>query len=104
MSISKALQSLEGLATGDAFGAAHGEFTHEEMPIVLPPAMWHWTDDTHMAMSVAEILSEYGTIEQDALTAKFADDFSTHRFVDTPIRQLLFWRPSVLAQTGAKLL
>ena len=75
MPITQALQSLEGLATGDAFGAAHGEHKLVPISLELPPPMWRWTDDAHMAMSIVEILSEYGQIDQDALAERFGQRF-----------------------------
>ncbi len=80
-SIEKALLSLEGLATGDAFGAALGEGSTSSAASLwissrqLPPGLWQWTDDTHMALSIVEILSEFETIEQDVLAKCFTDKF-----------------------------
>lgn len=47
----------------------------------LPPAPWEWSDDTHMALSVVDILREHGEIDQDALASRFA-----RRFVEDPYR------------------
>ena len=96
MPISKALQSLEGLATGDAFGAAHGEFSRAEMSTALPPPPWRWTDDTHMATSIVEILSEHGQIEQDALATRFGE-----RFVREPFRGYAFQATLVLGRIAS---
>ncbi len=68
------LLSLEGLALGDAFGQqffkpANRKYWHAQ---ALPPGEWRWTDDTHMALSIVEMLKEQGTIDPDALAQKFA--------------------------------
>lgn len=83
----KAILSMEGLSIGDAFGTALGEgktsSTASQMISgrQLPPPPWEWTDDTHMALSIVEILSEFGIIEQDALADRFVK-----RFMDDPYR------------------
>jgi len=74
--LNNALQSLEGLSVGDAFGQCF--FSASARMIEnreLPPGPWRWTDDTHMALSVVEVLMRYGTIHQDALACLFAERF-----------------------------
>ena len=34
--------------------------------------MWHWTDDTAMALAVQRVLDEYGQVEQDRLALYYA--------------------------------
>jgi len=80
--ITLAIRSLEGLALGDAYG---------ELYIGLPAGKtdlpdigrheWFWTDDTHMAISIVEILKKYDQINQDALAGVFA-----HRYAEDPFR------------------
>lgn len=76
------LLSLDGLSVGDAFGAALGEgdtssfAKHLIATKRIPPGPWRWTDDTHMALSIVEVLSEFGEIEQDALAKAFANRFT----------------------------
>lgn len=69
-----ALDSLEGLATGDAFGAQF--FVPDNMPVLhrrkLPPPVWPWTDDTETACSVLAVLRAHGTVDQDRLAASLA--------------------------------
>ena len=90
--ITRALISLEGLSVGDAFGEL---FFHLSASVFrtrnLPPRPWRWTDDTHMALSVVEILMTYGRIEQDALAAAFANRFreDPHRGYASGARSLL---------------
>jgi ADP-ribosylglycohydrolase len=69
--------SLEGLSLGDAFGEMFFQpqaaaWLKERR---LPPGTWHWTDDTHMALSIVENLAQHGRIEQDALAQAFAARF-----------------------------
>ena len=76
--VARACLSLEGLSLGDAFGERFFFVTESaelspEAP--LPPAPWSWTDDTHMALSVVEVLQQYGTINPDELARAFARRF-----------------------------
>jgi len=69
----KAEKSLDGLSVGDAFG----ELFFHLSPFYtkfedLPTAPWKWTDDTHMALSIVEVLKVHRRIEQDALARAFA--------------------------------
>src|SRR5262245_3232243 len=79
----RARQSLQCLALGDAFG---GWFfgSHAERMIVgrqTPPGPWHYSDDTMMAISIVDVLSDYERIVQDELAARFA-----RRFMQQPNR------------------
>ncbi len=73
MAIDDALLSLEGLSVGDAFGELF--FFRSPAGRELPEAPWQWTDDTHMALSIVEILRNCGRIDQDALAGAFAERF-----------------------------
>ncbi|MCX7869907.1 MAG: ADP-ribosylglycohydrolase family protein, partial [Terrimicrobiaceae bacterium] len=75
------LQSLEGLAVGDAFGELFFSISPHKASRDLPPGPWRWTDDTHMALSICEVLKLHGHVEQDALAKAFA-----RRFVEEPFR------------------
>jgi ADP-ribosylglycohydrolase len=80
--LSKALRSLEGLSTGDAFGELFFTISpHHTSPAHLPETIWPWTDDTHMALSIVEVLKTYGHVEQDALARAFA-----RRYQEEPYR------------------
>ncbi len=72
--------SLNGLATGDAFGAQF--FVPDNLPALrarlLPPAPWPWTDDTEMACSVLLAPWDGEELDQDAL----ARDFARHHDFD----------------------
>jgi ADP-ribosylglycohydrolase len=60
--------SLLGLALGDAVGAS----PEEEGEL-------RWTDDTAMALGLARALVESGGVDQDALAARWAEDFDPRR-------------------------
>jgi hypothetical protein len=53
-----ARRSLEGLSVGDAFGNRFMWLEHQSRS--LPPGPWSWTDDTHMALSIVEVLETFG--------------------------------------------
>ena len=78
----RVLKSLAGLSVGDAFGES---FYHEEIEKIghndLPQGPWFFTDDTQMALSVVDVLLDYGGIDQDALVRSF-----TRRFEEQPMR------------------
>ncbi|MBP1751235.1 MAG: ADP-ribosylglycohydrolase [Geobacteraceae bacterium] len=73
MSLDDALLSLEGLSVGDAFGELF--FFQSPAERELPEGPWRWTDDTHMALSIVEILRTCGNINQDDLAKAFAERF-----------------------------
>ena len=82
IAIAKAKRSLEGLSVGDAFGELFFRISpFETTSSDLPSGPWKWTDDTHMALSIVEILELYGRIDQDALAQAFA-----RRFKQEPYR------------------
>lgn len=74
IALSNAIRSLDGLSVGDAFGelffrrCSPFETTFAD----LPQTIWEWTDDTHMALSIVEILKDFGQIDQDELAKLFA--------------------------------
>ncbi len=75
--------ALDGLSVGDAFGqryftlAAQGLI--QQRALAVPP--WLYTDDTEMALGIAEVLGRRGYVDQDELAAVFA-----RRFVEAPHR------------------
>lgn len=77
----RALWSLDGLSVGDAFGELFFFISPEYATLQDLPGMWRWTDDTHMALSIVEVLKKHGRVEQDALARAFAD-----RYMDQPNR------------------
>jgi ADP-ribosylglycohydrolase len=76
------LLSLDGLSVGDAFGELFFSRTPIPVPLsALPQEPWPWTDDTHMALSVCEVLKTHGGINQDELASAFA-----RRYREDPYR------------------
>lgn len=73
VALQNARRSLDGLSVGDAFGEL---FFHQAPESIvssaLPAGFWRWTDDTHMALSIVEVLEQFGRIDQDALAQAFA--------------------------------
>src|SRR5438046_623175 len=67
--------ALDGLSVGDAFGQRF--FYPPAIDVLLreralPAPPWEYTDDTAMALSIAEVLQRHGHIEQDQLALAFA--------------------------------
>lgn len=82
LALGRTKQSLDGLSLGDAFGELYFQRFPDFTPdSALPAGPWPWTDDTHMALSILEVLSRRGRIDQDALAAAFA-----RRYVKNPDR------------------
>jgi len=67
--------ALDGLSIGDAFG---GQFfipaNHRFLEMVgrAPAPPWRYTDDTEMALGIAEVLEDIGHIDQERLAQVFA--------------------------------
>lgn len=82
--MSRALMSLEGLATGDACGATFRPVGLEwDRSLAVERAMlaapWRFTDDTQMALSIVTTLRLHGEIEQDDLALSFGLHFDITR-------------------------
>jgi ADP-ribosylglycohydrolase len=113
--IERARRSLHGLSVGDAFGERF--FGHPDVvpgliaARALPAGPWRWTDDTHMALSVVEVLARHGRIEQDVLAAAFARRYrednhrgygpGAHDILDTIARGVP-WREVTRAAFGGQ--
>ena len=80
--------SLDGLSVGDAFGERFfWDFDRPTFLIdqeraaaltgdrVVPPAPWPYTDDTAMALGIAEVLNRHGRADRDELARRFADRY-----------------------------
>jgi ADP-ribosylglycohydrolase len=85
--------SLEGLSVGDAFGEFFlenpeliEEFAFEEQ---LPTALWPFTDDTNMALSIYEQLRLHQSIKQDELAQSFAKHYHRDRRYSAGAAKLL---------------
>lgn len=76
--------ALDGLSLGDAFGQKffyRQSWATARASRQIPPPPWPYTDDTEMALSIAEVLGECGEIDQDRLAKVFAD-----RYFQNPYR------------------
>ena len=77
----RAMVCLEGLSCGDGFGecffgpGAEARVERRE----LPPAVWRFTDDTMMAISVVEELRAFGGISEARLVEDFARRYDPAR-------------------------
>lgn len=81
--VADAARALHGLALGDAFGEqwfvirrGHPDPSERQARRIAPDAaLWQWTDDTAMALSVLRILHLCDDVDQDALAAHFAASY-----------------------------
>lgn len=73
--IARSLRSLEGLSVGDAFGDRFFTSPHLVQGLIearaLPAGRWSITDDSVMALSVVDVLTEHGDVDQDRLAELF---------------------------------
>lgn len=78
--LKRALQSLDGLSVGDAFGQSFFFVT----PVIadnrlegrfIPPPPWFYTDDTVMAKAIVRSLALHESIHTDWLAQAFAEDY-----------------------------
>ncbi|MEV7022935.1 ADP-ribosylglycohydrolase family protein [Kitasatospora sp. NPDC093558] len=114
--IGPVLDSLHGLALGDAFGDRWFSVPLDEAPAALAarltrPAPWHWTDDTAMALVLVRHLIARGEVQQDVLAREFAEEYareygrkygpSMHRVLRA-IGQGEDWRAVTAAQFGGQ--
>ncbi|HEX8697264.1 MAG TPA: ADP-ribosylglycohydrolase family protein [Myxococcaceae bacterium] len=83
--LARALQSLDGLSVGDAFGERFfqppGIATRMVERRETAAAPWGYTDDTEMALGIVQVLEEHGRMDQDALARVFG-----RRYRDNPAR------------------
>src|SRR5579859_6483535 len=72
----RALEALQGLSCGDAFGECFFEAEHRAPAFraarTLPAARWRFTDDTMMAISICASLERHGGIDPQWLAGSFA--------------------------------
>jgi len=107
-----AYDSLDGLSVGDALGAQFfmiGRSLDDLVAGRAPAGPWEWTDDTHMACSIAEQLREHSGIDQDRLAATFADRCEPYRgygagavVILHQIRDGVPWRQAAAAAFGGQ--
>jgi ADP-ribosylglycohydrolase len=86
--LDRATASFLGLALGDAFGRPL-EFVHgpavRTLPVVIAPGHFDWTDDTHMALYLAEAVLAQGPdrLDDDTFGDAVGEAFS--RWLDDPL-------------------
>ena len=93
--LTRAIQSLQGLSCGDAFGERF--FIPPELAKSLisqravPSRPWRYTDDTAMAIAIMEILEEFGEIQPERLAENFGKHFMAdpHRGYGPAMHSLL---------------
>ncbi len=77
----RAALSVEGVSIGDAFGERFFECRSDQQAREaieareLPEAPWRYTDDTVMALGIAEVLREAGELDQEHLADVFAERY-----------------------------
>jgi poly(ADP-ribose) glycohydrolase ARH3 len=91
--------SMVGLAVGDAVGAPYEglpsdlifECFGSREALLSPPdvEVLRYTDDTQMAIGVAEVLCQCGEIREELLTSAFAENYEPHRGYGQGARQLI---------------
>jgi len=92
--VERAKCSLEGLSVGDAFGETF--FVNPDVVEglieqgALATRIWHYTDDTMMALSIVSILRQYGFIHQPALAHSFAERYERTRGYGPAMHRLLW--------------
>ena len=69
-------RSLDGLALGDSLGQAMLAAPTSDPSFDRGP--WRYSDDTEMAIAIAQILTRHGCIDQDELAQVFAARFSAN--------------------------
>ncbi|MEV7117124.1 ADP-ribosylglycohydrolase family protein [Kitasatospora griseola] len=90
------VDSLHGLALGDAFGDRWfhppvDEASAEVAGRLVRPGPWHWTDDTAMALVLTRHLHCRGEVEPAALAREFAAEYQAvpHRKYGPSMHQVL---------------
>jgi len=81
--LQRAFHSLEGLSVGDALGGffefSQGAVSRRITEHIVPQGIWHWTDDTQMALALVAVLQETGGIDQDRLAVSLATRYERER-------------------------
>src|SRR4051812_33710830 len=81
--INRVALALDGLSIADAFGEQFfgppGTMARRIQARQLPESPWRYTDDTEMALGIAEVLESHGEVDQDELAKVFARRFAANR-------------------------
>jgi ADP-ribosylglycohydrolase len=103
--LERAHLALTGLAIGDAIGGffefSSGRISRYITNRKLPNGIWHWTDDTQMALSIFAVLRQCANMNQDLFAASLVNRYEksrgygmTTRAVLRRIHQNKSWRES----------
>ncbi len=87
-----ALESVEGLSIGDAFGQCFFQIADADSAIYsrqLPDAPWYFTDDTEMSLSVLASLAKFGEIKQGFLAESIAQHYDYNRAYGPSMHRVL---------------
>jgi ADP-ribosylglycohydrolase len=91
--MARALESLEGLSCGDAFGECFFDHRNRTAEIrasrTLPPPPWRFTDDTIMAVSICASLERHHGIEPQWLAESFVRQYAPERGYGSAMNALL---------------
>lgn len=91
--LQRALLSLQGLALGDALGGffefSHGRLSRRITERIVPQGIWHWTDDTQMALSLYALLRRTGKIDPDVLAASLVEHYERSRGYGRSVRAMI---------------
>jgi ADP-ribosylglycohydrolase len=79
----RARLSLEGLSLGDARGGFYEGLSQSRAARLdldrLPGSIWHYTDDTNMALSIYANLRQHSAVEPHALAQSFVEHYDRSR-------------------------
>ncbi|HEX7645639.1 MAG TPA: ADP-ribosylglycohydrolase family protein [Burkholderiaceae bacterium] len=90
--LQRALETLEGLSLGDAFGQCffqEADPDHMAREQRLPAAPWYYTDDTEMSLSMISVLRRHGCIEQAELAHSLAQHYDYDRAYGPSMHRVL---------------
>lgn len=91
--MARAHLALRGLAIGDAVGGffefSQGRLSQWVAQRKLPSGIWHWTDDTQMALSVFAVLRQCGQLQPDLFAASLAQRYEQARGYGLTTRAIL---------------
>ena len=92
--LERAMLSLEGLSSGDAFGECFFALPFDQAQTLIqtrtaPQGAWTFTDDTVMAISIVETLKVHGRVEEEHLAAHLAQLYDPRRGYGSAMHRLL---------------
>jgi ADP-ribosylglycohydrolase len=74
---------------GAFFEFSHGNISRRITERKPPAGEWHWTDDTHMALSLFSVLRQEGFVEQDQFAKSLAQHYQRSRGYGMASRSLI---------------